>query len=168
MKGNILSFGGKHEEAIAQLNKTAELYPENALVRYNLGDAFAAKGSYAESVEQYLMALTLEGTKTEEIRSFNVAFRQKGWQGFWQEYLKSQIAAKNATLIIDANAYLNNESIAFAYAAVKNKPKAIEHLKLAFDERDPYLITIKMSGFYDFLRDDPEFKELVKNVGLPE
>lgn len=168
MKGNILSFGGKHEEAIAQLNKTAELYPDNALVRYNLGDAFAAKGSYAESVEQYLMALTLEGTKTEEIRSFNVAFRQKGWQGFWHEYLKSQIAAKNATLLSDANAYLNNESIAFAYAAVKNKPKAIEHLKLAFEERDPYLITIKMSGFYDFLRDDPEFKELVKNVGLPE
>jgi tetratricopeptide (TPR) repeat protein len=168
MKGNILTFAGRNDEAIVQLNRTAELYPENSLVRYNLGDAYAAKGAFRESVEQYLTAFRIEGRSVEELKVFSKAFRENGWQGFWQQHLQAELAARNAALANDKNAYVNNESMAYAFAAVKNKDKSLEHLKLAFEERDPYLITLGMSGVYDFLRNEPEFKQIIKNVGLPE
>jgi serine/threonine-protein kinase len=168
MKGNILGFAKRYDEAIAQLNKTAELYPENALVRYNLGDMFAAKEMYPESVEQYLIAFKLEGRSSQEIQNFKNAYQQKGWKGFWSEHLKSLIELQNTALQKEKNAYVNNESLAFAYAANKNKDKTLEYLKQAFAERDPSLITIKMSNVYDLLANDSEFKELIKKIGLPE
>lgn len=168
MKGNILGFAKRNDEAIAQLNKTAELYPENALVRYNLGDIFAAKEMYAESVEQYLIAFQLEGRSAEEIQKFKNAYQQKGWKGFWSEHLKSLLEIQNTVLREEKNAYLNNESLAFAYAANKNKEKTLEYLNQAFIEHDPSLITIKMSNVYDFLATDSEFKELIKKIGLPD
>lgn len=168
MKGNILGFAKRNDESIAQLNKTAELYPENALVRYNLGDTFAAKEMYSESVEQYLIAFRLDGRSAEEIQKFKNAYQQNGWKGFWSEHLKSLLEIQNTALQKEKNAYLNNESLAFAYAANKNKEKTLEYLNQAFIERDPQLITIKNSKVYDFLADDSDFKQLVKKIGLPE
>lgn len=168
MKGNFLSFAGRHDEAIAQLNKTAELYPENALVRYNLGDIFAAQGMYSKSVEQYLVALKLDGHSTAEIQKFKDAYQKNGWQGFWGEYLKIQLEAQKNALEKDKTAYIKNESLAFAYAANKDKDKALEYLNKAIEERDPELITIKNSKFYEFLAEDFRFKELLKKIGLPE
>jgi tetratricopeptide (TPR) repeat protein len=168
MKGNVLSFAGRQDEALAQLNKTADLYPENALVRYNLGDVFTLKGMHREAVEQYLTAFKLDGQSATEVQKFRDAFQRNGWPGFWSEYLKSLVELRKAALAKDKNAYFKNESLAFAYAANQNKEKALEYLNRAFEDRGPDLITIRMSPVYDFLADDPRFKELLKKIGLPE
>lgn len=168
MKGNILSFAGRHDEAIAHLNKTAELYPENALIRYNLGDAFAAKGVFAESVEQYTHAFKLEGMSDQEVKKFKNAFQKNDWQGFWQEHLRSQLESQKITLEQNKDTYFKNESLAYAYAANNNKDKAFEYLNKAFDERELELISIGISDIYGNLADDARFKELIKKIGLPE
>jgi serine/threonine protein kinase/tetratricopeptide (TPR) repeat protein len=165
MKGNVLMFAKRHDEAIAQLNKTGEMYPENALVRINLAEAFAAKGMDAEAIDQYLTAFKLDGKDAQEIQRFSSAYKSQGWRGFWTEYLTSLLILQNAAGPAE---YVNNESIAYAYAATKNKEKCLEFLARAYDERDPGLTTVRMSAAYDFLNDDPRFKELIKKIGLPE
>ena len=57
---------------------------------------------------------------------------------------------------------------AAAYANGKDKDKAIEYLNKAYDERDRQLTELKVNKTWDFVRDDPRFKELVKKVGIPE
>lgn len=168
MKGNILSFAGRQDEALTQLTKTAELYPENALVRYNLGDVFAAKGMFAKAVDQYLIAFDLDGQTAEEINEFRTAFETRGWTGFWREHLNRQLKLQKEISQNEENLYFKNESIAYAYAAGRDKEKTLEYLNKAFEERDPQLITIKNSKVYDFLANDSRFKELVKKIGLPE
>jgi TolB-like protein/lipopolysaccharide biosynthesis regulator YciM len=168
MKGNVLTFAKRYDEAIVQLNKTLELYPESALVRFNLGDAFVAQKMYAEAVEQYLIALELDGQPPDNIKRFKAGYQTNGWQGFWDEYLQNLLEQRKKLSETDETAYFKNESLAFAYAATKNKDKALEYLNKSFEERDPELITIKMSEVYDFLNDDPHFKELIKKIGLPE
>jgi tetratricopeptide (TPR) repeat protein len=168
MKGNILGFAKRYDEAIVQLRKTEELYPENALVKFNLGDAYASQKMYSEAVEQYLIALRFDGEKPEDIQKFETAFKNHGWQGFWNEYLNSLLKQQQTILETDKNAYINSESIAFAYAATANRGKTLEYLEKAYQERDPDLYSIKMSEVYDFLNDDPRYRELIKNIGLPE
>ncbi len=168
MQGNILGFAKRYDEAIAQLNKTEELYPENALVRFNLGETFAAKEMYSEAVGQYLIAFRLEGETSENIQKFENAFKVDGWKGFWQEYLENRSELRKTLLAKNPSAYFNNENIAYAYAGTKNRDKVLEYLNKAYEERDPDLITIKMSGVYDFLADDPQFREFVRKIGLPE
>ena len=48
-----------------------------------------------------------------------------------------------------------------------DKDKTIEYLTKAYDERDK-LTDLKVSKNWDFVRDDPRFKELVRRVGIPE
>jgi serine/threonine protein kinase/Tfp pilus assembly protein PilF len=168
MKGNILVFAGRYDEAIVQLQKTIELYPENSIVRFNLGEAYAAKRMYSEAVGQYLIGLKLDGQKPEDIGKFEAAFKDNGWKGFWVAYLENLEKQRKTLLETDPTAYFNSEGIAYAFAAAGNKEKALEYLGAAFEERDPNLVTIKTSEVYVFLADDPRFKELIRNIGLPE
>ena len=55
-----------------------------------------------------------------------------------------------------------------AFAWGKDKEKTIEYLNKAYDERDWQLTTLKINKTWDFVRDDPRFKELVRRVGIPE
>jgi tetratricopeptide (TPR) repeat protein len=168
MKGNILGFAGRHDEAIAQLQKTIELYPESALVRFNLGENFAAQGMYREAVAQYLIALKLDGEQAPDIEKLNAAYKSSGWQGFWLKYLENLENRRKALPASEKDAYFSRENTAYAYAAARNRDKSIEFLNRAFEERDPNLVTIKTSEVYDFLNDDPRFKNLIRNIGLPE
>jgi tetratricopeptide (TPR) repeat protein len=168
MKGNILGFAKRNDEAIVQLKKTEELFPDNSLVKFNLGDVYAAKKMYSEAVAQYLIALKLDGEKLENIEKFEAAYKNRGWKGFWIEYLENMEKQRKIFLETDQTAYFNNEGIAYAFAATGNKEKALEFLGKAYEERDPNLVTIKTSEVYDFLRDDPRFKVLIRNIGLPE
>lgn len=166
MKGNILGFGKRYDEALVQLRKTEEMYPDNALVKFNIGDLYASKKMYAEAVEHYLAALKLSGKDEKDVEALRSAFDRNGWSGFWEKYLETLLAARKAALAKQPNAYIKNESIAYAYAAAGNKEKAIEYLNLAFEERDPDLITIRMSDVYGFLEDDPRYRHLIKKIGL--
>ena len=168
MKGNILGFAGKHDEAIIQLQKTIELYPENPLVRFNLGEIFAAKGMHKEAVGQYLIALKMDGERPSDIQKLDAAYKNDGWKGFWMKYLESLENQRKTLLASDQTAYFSSENTAYAYAAAQNKDKSIEFLNQAYKERDPNLVTIKTSEVYDFLVEDPRFKTLIRNIGLPE
>lgn len=166
MKGNVLGFAGRHDEAIEQHWRTIELYPENSLVRINLGEAFAAKGMYKEAVEQFLIGLKMDGKKNYELRRLEYGFKLKGWKGFWMEYLAGLITLRKAIIEDDPRAYFANEHMAFAYAATGNREKALEFLEMAYNERDPNLITIRKSEAYDFLLNDPRYQELLVKIGL--
>ena len=49
-----------------------------------------------------------------------------------------------------------------------DKDKTIEYLKKTYDERDWQLTILKINKTWDFVLDDPRFKELVRRVGIPE
>lgn len=168
MTGNILAFSNRHDEAVTQLNRTVELYPEIPVVRFNLGEALASKGMYQEAVEQFLIGFKLDGRKNYEIRRYENAFKLKGWQGFWMEYLGTLITLQKAVAGTSDQIYFDNESLAYAYAAVGNNEKAIEHLYKAYESREPNLITIKTSEVYDGMKFEPSYQELINKIGLTE
>ena len=73
----------------------------------------------------------------------------------------------NAKQAKDPNGYVRAMNYALAYAWGKDKDKTIEYLNKAYDERDK-LTDLKVDKTWDFVRDDPRFKELVRRVGIPE
>ncbi len=168
MKGNILLFSKRYDEAIRQLNLTAEMYPDSAIVKFNLGDVFSAKKMYPEAVNNYLDAFRLQGKPEVEIAKLQQSFEKGGWEGFWREHLEQVLDLRRGLLAAQTNAYVDSESLAFAYAAAGEKEKALEFLARGYEERDPDMITIKYSGAYDFLADDPRFRSIIRKLGLPE
>ncbi len=56
--------------------------------------------------------------------------------------------------------------VALIYAGLGDKEKALELLKLCLEQKSVWLLYIKVEPFWDNLRSDPRFVELLKKVGL--
>ena len=87
---------------------------------------------------------------------------------FGSARLNDQLAERAATLENNKSAYIHNYRIAQIYAAMGNKDKTIEYLRTAIDEHEPDILYISNMHYYDPMRDDPRFVELMKKVGFPQ
>ena len=58
--------------------------------------------------------------------------------------------------------------IALIYVGLGEKDQALEWLKKAKTEHDPFLIYIKADPNFDSLRSDSRFADLMRGVGLEE
>jgi serine/threonine protein kinase/Tfp pilus assembly protein PilF len=167
-KGRVFEFGGKQDEAIAQYKKTVELFPDAQSLRNNLATDYEAKGMYSEAIEQRLIQLKLFGFSPENIKNLQLAFEKDGYKGFVQKQIDIQLDSQRSSLEKDKNAYLPGFRIAIDYARLQDKDKTFEYLNKAYDQREPQIAELKIRLPFNFLRDDPRFKELVKKVGFPE
>ncbi|CAN5439182.1 hypothetical protein BH10ACI3_BH10ACI3_28840 [soil metagenome] len=167
-KGRVFAFGGKQDEAIAQYKKTLELFPDALSPRFNFARIYEAKGMYSEAIEQYLIQAKLAGVSPENIKILQLTFEKDGFKAYVQKRIEIELESQRAILEKDKNAYLPSFAIAFNYARLRDKEKTLEYLNKAYEQREPQIAEIKVDITFDFLRDDPRFKELVKKVGFPE
>ncbi|MBK8466404.1 MAG: tetratricopeptide repeat protein [Chloracidobacterium sp.] len=164
-----LFAANRFDEALLQNKKLNELFPDEARFHFVNGQVYAAQGKYDEAVEEYLLSLKANNDfKPENITKLKEAYEKGGWDGYGrvnQEIRLKDLSAKQAK---DPDGYVNPMGFANAYAWGKDKDKTIEYLNKAYDERERGLVEIKANKIWDFVRDDPRFKELVKKVGFPE
>jgi len=64
--------------------------------------------------------------------------------------------------------YVNPYDIAFVYAGLGEKEKAFAWLEIAFQERTIAIVSLKVDPYWDSLRTDPRFTDLLRRVGLPQ
>lgn len=159
--GMNLMWARRYDEAITQLKKTLELDPNFAPVFHPLSDSYVAKGMYSEMVQNTLTAGKIVGMEPEWMEKLKDAFEKGGWKKFQQVNLEYGLLEKK-------NVQYPTGVLAYFYAGVKDKDKTMEHLNKAFEERSPLINPIKVHSLFDFLRDDPRFKELIKKIGFPE
>ncbi len=63
--------------------------------------------------------------------------------------------------------YVHRYHIAIIYAGLGDKNQALAWLEKAYEERDQWLIWLKVEPMVDSLRSDPRFQDLLRRVGLP-
>ncbi len=167
-KGYCLYMADRYDDAIAHLKKTIELFPDDKQTYDMLGRAYAARELYSEAVEQLLLKFRLEEKSTEEIQKYRETFKEQGWKGFCRKTLEDHLKHRQEVLAKDKNAFLPNADLGLIYARLGDKEKAIEYLTKGYEDRDYELKWLKVQHEYDFMRDDPRFKELLRKIGLPE
>jgi len=67
----------------------------------------------------------------------------------------------------EAKSYVSDTHLAMLYAAVGERGKALDLLEKEFREGDPVLWLWYRGVFFDRVRDDPRFVELLRKYGLP-
>ncbi|HEX5873867.1 MAG TPA: protein kinase [Pyrinomonadaceae bacterium] len=157
--GISLKQARRYDEAIRQLQKTLELEPNFADANGFLAAAFAHKGMYEEAVAAYSRQITPEGAPPAVTEAAKAAFAKSGWQGYLRFMAKVFESRENSTRL---------EAIAIVYAQLGEKDKAFEWLEKAYNERADGLASLKVDPWYDPLRSDPRFTDLMHRVGLPQ
>ncbi len=165
----ILQRSGRFDEAILQIKKSNELFPNSPGILQQNSFVYANLGKYDQAVEDFLLAAKAnKDFKPENIAKLKSAYEKGGWDGFQRIRQEIRLEELNAKQAKDPNGYVKAWDYANAYAWGKDKDKTIEYLNKAYDVREKRLLNLMFGKTWDFVRDDPRFKELVKKVGIPE
>jgi tetratricopeptide (TPR) repeat protein len=155
--GYIHYLARHYDEAIAQLDKTAEmdrLYPYPHLF---LGHTYAAKGMFAASVAAYQEAIRL-GLDSPTTQSRLAAAYAGAGEREKALAILAQLQAGKGTV--------SSAELAIPYAALGETEQAFAALERALATHDPQLQLIGAVPAFDPLRTDPRFKELERRIGL--
>jgi len=159
----LLLDARRYEEAIPIWRKALEIAPTNAGLYNEIGWAYELQEKYDEAFENYLKALELSGETVEEIESFQRLYKTAGIRGIreWKvNFYQKKWVQRNHW---HGDAY----SLAVNYARLGEKKQALTWLEKAFEMRSGLLIWLKIQPAFDCLRNDLEFENLLKRVGLP-
>jgi len=157
--GLVLFAGRYYDQAIENFRKAIQLDPSFVPGHNWLGIAYEAKGMYEDAISEYQTSRAL-GDAWWYLALLGVAQAASGNKS---EALKL-LGELNE---LSKRSYVSPYSIAAIYAALGEKDQAFEWLEKAYKERSGGFVFIKVYPWFDSLRSDPRFQDLMRRVGPP-
>ena len=156
--GWILYLAGQNDRAIEQGTKILELDP-NAFpaLRYR-GLAYEQKGMYREAIGDFQKGVTLSGSPLM-LALLGHAYAASGQKAAAQNVL-------NDLRDLQGRRYVSPYTIAAIHAGLGQKDQAFKWLDKADEERDIWLMNLKVDPVFKSLRSDPRFPDLLVRTRL--
>jgi TolB-like protein/Tfp pilus assembly protein PilF/predicted Ser/Thr protein kinase len=157
---SVLKDMHRYDEAMAELNKLIAANPEfppnygqRAIVNWHQGnqDAFVAD----------LVAELTKAGRTAEAEAFAAGYRKARLKGACTAIIEL-LTNKART------EYVSPYEISTYYALMGDREQTFDWLERAYKERSGRLEYIKAEDFFDALRSDPRYLDLLRRMGLPQ
>jgi TolB-like protein/Flp pilus assembly protein TadD len=161
MMGALYYFARRYDEAIEQSRRTLAMEPYFAEAHHMLGQVYEEKGMLTDAVAELEKAMMLSGDSRLEKAALGHAYAVSGRRAEAQKVL-DELREESKQKYVPA--YL----IAEIYVGMGDKDRAFEWLERAYQQREGYLVLIKVTPRLDSLRSDPRFQHLVHRIGLAE
>jgi serine/threonine-protein kinase len=149
--GRTLLYQRRYDAAIEQELKTLELDPAFALAHELLAMAYLQTGRYREALAE--SRKTLYGTVTGR------AYLKSG------DVVNARRAAASLKELSKTR-YVSAHRIALAYIGLEDKEEAFRWLEKAYEERSLRPDFMRVDPWYDVLRSDSRFADLMSRAGL--
>ena len=154
----VLFFARCYDEAIAQSRRAIELNPNSEAYNWMIR-AYEMKGDEQGAFAAHVKQAEARGAGAEEIVKMRAAFAAGGLKGYWRMEL-------DRLLEKEKRSYVAQVTIAGLYARLGDKEQTLARLQRAVEDRNLYVITLKINPLWDSYRADPRFTALVRRVGL--
>ena len=148
------------DEAIKHLQQVIQSDNSYHMAYFYLGMAFESKGRFDEAIAAYQKATELSGG-------------YPGRSGLGHAYAVSGKRAEALQIIKQMDDESRQQkpvrttSYALIYAGLNDLDKAFEWLEKGYEERYEGVIYLKVQPYYDNLRSDPRYTDLLRRIGLP-
>jgi TolB-like protein/DNA-binding winged helix-turn-helix (wHTH) protein len=159
--GLLFYFDRRNDQAVQHFRETLDMDPNFPQAHFYLGRAYERKGMFAEALAELQSALTLSGGKPVMLAALGHLYAVSGKQREAREVL-GQLHR------LAEQMYVPPYHVAGVYAALGQKDQAFEWLKKAEQDRDSYLIWLRVDPMWDGLGPDPRFQNLLRRIGLPQ
>ncbi len=150
-------YARRYDEAIEQYRKTLEIDPNFWIAHLFLAKVYGQKGMYEESIAELRQ---IEGVTLEPRAVLAYTYAISG---------RRRQATRVLTELFELSRrqYVPQHHIAVIYAGLGDKNQALAWLEKAYEERDAWLVWLKVEPMVDSLRSEPRFQDLLRRVGLP-
>ena len=155
----------RYDESIPHLQKALDLYPNAAFIRAQLAWSYAIKGMYPQALAEY--------DKIAEPDKAVAAENQLVADGLGWVYAVSGRRADAVKIAkeveeLSAHTYVDFYQLATIYAGLGNKDEAFRLLEKGYEEHSAGMIYLAIDPFWDNVRSDPRFADLLRRMGLPQ
>ena len=159
--GWILFHARRYDEAIRELRSVLAVRPDYAAAHWFLGSALIANGRSDEAITVLDKAVSLTGGSPAVIGTLVRAYAHAGRR---TEALRlvDELKRRQQTSYVPAAAFVD------AYLGLGDNEQAFVWLDHAYQEQSAILLYIKVHPFFDPLRSDPRFADLLHRVGLDQ
>jgi TolB-like protein len=156
--GRMLILARRYPEAISQLRKTIELYPEFYWGHRSLGCALELNGAAAEAINEYQKAFQLNNDPVV-----------LAMLGHAEAATGNQTEARRVVAQLNELArtrYVSGYAFAVSYLAIGDRNEALNWIEKAARERGDYFIQlVAVDPYCDSLRGDQRFEAVVRRMG---
>jgi len=161
--GFILSFAREYAEAIQKVGNIIESNPDHPWGHWILAYSYAGQGRYEEAIAPLRRSMELLGDDVND---------EIGILG----YLYGRLGKKDEALsqldklgeLIAKGRYVSPLSRCWIYIGLGDKDQAFAWLEKGYERRVGWMPFLNTSFFFDPLRDDPRFQDLLRRMNFPE
>jgi eukaryotic-like serine/threonine-protein kinase len=150
-------YARQYEQAIQQCSKALQ-FANSASVHDCIGSAYLSKRDYPHAIAEFRVIESDPGSDPFRLVNLGRAYALSGRKTAAQKVLKDLGASSKVH-------YVPPYFFALIQAALGNNNEAFSWLEKAYDQRDSYLIRLKVDDAVDGLRSDPRFEKLLRRVG---
>jgi eukaryotic-like serine/threonine-protein kinase len=156
--GQGLLNARRDDEGLAQLKKTVEMDPNFAGTYNDLLTLYRNQGHYDLWLEAWKKNAVLNDSKEDLDTQSEAerAYKQSGYKAAVNRIIESYK---------QRHSYVDPGAIAEEYAYLHDKDQTFQWLEKAYQANSEEMDTLRIRRCYDFLRDDPRFKDLERRVG---
>jgi DNA-binding winged helix-turn-helix (wHTH) protein/TolB-like protein len=156
--GWIYYLAGQSDRAIEQCTKILALDPNSFPARRYRGLAYEQKGMYREAIDEFQKGVKVSGSPLM-LALLGHAFAASG-QKAEAEHVLSELKD------LQGRQYVSSYTVGAIYAGLGEKDQAFRWLEKAFEERDIWLMNLKVDPVFAKLRTDKRFTDLLARAGL--
>jgi DNA-binding winged helix-turn-helix (wHTH) protein/tetratricopeptide (TPR) repeat protein len=191
--GEYLDHAGRSDEAVRELQRAEELDPLSPIINTSLGQAWYHARAYDRSIDQFRKTLDLDPDFFNAHLHLGLIFMQKQMHDeAIAEFQKASALSGDATNVVallgaayaqagkrnDAEKVLDklnslykerrasDRDMAIVYTGLGDRDRAIAALEKAYQEHSWLLLLIKTDPYFDPLRSDVRFQDLLNRVRL--
>jgi DNA-binding winged helix-turn-helix (wHTH) protein/TolB-like protein/Flp pilus assembly protein TadD len=156
--GWIYYLSGQNDKAIEQCRKILELDPSSFPARRYLGLAYEAKGMYAEAITEFQTGVKLSGSPLM-LALLGHAYAASG---------KTAEAKQVLTDLqqLQGQRYVSPYTVAAIHAGLGDREQAFKWLQTAVEERDIWLMNLKVDPVFAKLRSQAQFTDILARIRL--
>jgi len=157
--GVTFYYSRRYDQSVEQYKKTLDLEPRFAVAHWQLSRAYREQKLYDDAINEVNQAIELSGRNPAFLSSLGYLYSMSGKKTEAEKILRELEAISKKQTVIPA-------IFIHIYIGLKDKKKAMEWMEKNFNERQPALIVLGIEPTYDFLRDEPRFQEMLRELNL--
>jgi adenylate cyclase len=158
--GHVLYLSRQYDRAIEEYKRAIELNPNFMATHVWFGRPYLEKGLFAEALAELRTAVSLSGESTLALAMLGHGLASAG-----QTEPALQILEKLKER--SKSEYVPSYWIAVIYNGLKDRKQVVAWMRKAFKERSSWLVWSNVEPRFAWLRDDPGFAALMKEMMFP-
>jgi TolB-like protein len=157
----LLYFVRHYDEGLEQALAAVEMDPNFFAAHFALALALEQKGQIDKAIVEFRASADLSGRWPLFVGGYGHACAAAGNR---EEALKVIAELRDTS----ARKYTSSFAVATVYAGSEDKEATLDWLEKAYEERGAWMIFLNVHPYFDILRAEPRFQNLLKKIGLPE